>query len=278
MNQRRGVIFVVGQAIGLAVSGALARYLQVEGISASQVLALQVLFALLFLSPWFWTCKVWKASSGWSLPFWVRAVASFIAVAGFFIAVKKVSVTTAILLFNTGPLFVPFILWLWNKKPVSRKKLLFTLIGFTGIFLILDPKFVTLTSYHFIALLAGLGAGVVMVSTRKVVKLKQLELSVLSVLVLLLVVFLPLALSQWQSLSLPLWKAVLVIGGIWAFVQYAFIGFAYGKVANLAPLLFLSVVFSAAIDWFWFHQVISWSTLWGALLVVVGSFLIVRDV
>ena len=69
----------------------------------------------------------------------VRTISGLLAFAFLFISAKKTTITNAILLNNTAPLFVPFIALIWRKKSLNHKLWPGIIVGLIGVGWILKP-------------------------------------------------------------------------------------------------------------------------------------------
>jgi drug/metabolite transporter (DMT)-like permease len=273
----KGVSFLLLQALTVAWASILSKVLQQEGLPTSQVYFFQVGLALVFILPWLIRKKFYIRRIAASKFLRIRVVSSTLAVTALFVSLRNISATTALLLFNTGPLFVPFILMVWHKKPIAASKICYTFLGFIGIFLVLDPQGGTFTPYYFLALFAGLSAGFVKVSSSLVIKHHVLERSIFFILLLGVLGSLPFAASDFQPMNLHMVLLALLLGLAWAITQYAFSGYVHGKVSTLSPLLFFSAFFSGVIEYFVFGYAIDTKDIVGFCFILLGSILVVLD-
>jgi len=69
----------------------------------------------------------------------LRAFMGLLALYCYFFALKKLELVDAILLLNTIPLFVPFVVWIWLKKRIAMPRVLALLVGFAGVIFVLNP-------------------------------------------------------------------------------------------------------------------------------------------
>lgn len=271
----KGSTIIIIQAIFVAFTGLFAKLAQMKGLPPFQVLFVLVLVATICLIPWFLKIeKPGKLERRDLLALVLRAFFGLFCVATYFYSLKGLPLTTALLLFNSGPLFVPFVLWIIGKRGISLEILIFILLGFLGIFLILDPQYHHIDKYYVLALLSGMLSSCVSVSTGIISRLKLLRVSIFSILLSQICIFGLVAIPNWVSFT---WENIsfAVLGGLaWAGTQLGFQGFKYACASVLAPLLFISVVVSGAIDWFVWHQVVDIETIVGICFVIFASVLV----
>lgn len=271
----KGASIVAVQAVAIAMTGILSKFVQQKGVPAFQLLAMQALIATVILLPWFYRFrKVPSLDRGELVVLILRAIFSLGCVGAFFYSLEGVPLTTALLLFNSGPLFVPFVAWAWGGRPVSLEMMIYITLGFLGIFLILDPELHEINHYYVIALCSGVLSSFVAVSTRKILLKNRLELSVFIVLVGNVLFFSLFAIPSITSFSFSLIPFIIGAGITWAIVQICFLGFKFTRVPILAPLLFFSVVVSGVFDWLVFGQVVDGETITGIIFVILASVLV----
>ncbi len=271
----QGSSIIIVQSIGIAFTGMFAKMTEMKGMPAFQILALQALVAIIILIPWLFRLKKPKIGKSDLVVLVIRATAGILCTGALFYSFQGVSLTTALLLFNTGPLFVPFVLWMTGSKSLSLEIIIYISLGFLGIFLILDPHFQDINHYYIAALFSGIFSSIVAVSTRKISQRNLLDFSVLTLLPCHVLVFSLLAIPFWTPISLELLPLIIGAGIFWALVQICFVGFKFACASLLAPLLFFSVVVSSFLDWYVWHQAIRIETVLGIVFVVFASVLVI---
>lgn len=190
-----------------------------------------------------------------------------------FISVKYISVTNATLLLNTAPLFIPFMLFFFYAEKINHKLWAGIAPGFIGIALILNPSASIFQWHALLPVLSGLCMGALYVVLRQLHFYKESMLRVLLYLFLCsaLITF-PISTYTWQNPTSHEWLLLSLIS-LCSFLSQSLITFSlrYGSPAALAPLCYTSVIFSLGYDLFFWHNIPSWFSLLGIVLVIAGG-------
>ena len=192
-----------------------------------------------------------------------------------FISVKYISVTNATLLLNTAPLFIPFILFFFYAEKINHRLWAGIVPGFIGIALILNPTANIFQWHALLPVISGLCMGALYVVLRQLHFYKESMLRVLLYLFLCAaLITLPFGAYTWQNPTSHEWMLLLLIS-LCSFLSQSLITFSlrYGSPAALAPLCYTSVIFSLGYDWFIWHNIPSWLSLLGIVLVIAGGII-----
>lgn len=239
----------------------------------------------------------WRAA--WSLadrPGWVRALCAAIAQVCFVLAATQGDLLQAVLLYNTGPLFIPLVARVWLGERLRPATLAGLALGFFGVLAVLWPDARGLRGPDPLALTAlsgGLAMAVSQVlfyrsAQRQPPLRNQFKLyTQASLLSLPLAAFGALhtpwdAVWTGQAASEPLWVLALALLGMAAcsLGNQSLRDLAYRGMDNastLAPLMYVAVPVSAALDWLLFGRLAAPSALFGAALVVAGAVVALRS-
>lgn len=191
------------------------------------------------------------------------------------------SLLNATVLQNTFPLFLPILERIFFKHRFNKREIVSMLVCFAGVLCILQPKSGLFESLSIVVILAPLsqagaqvlfahqarkenpkstlfylyflssvGAGIIYLVSTELVGIKSSPLN-----------------STWF-----VWSNIVALGVVSIFNQY-FRGKAYEhcKPSSLTPFLYLSLIFSAVLDWAIFHRFPNWLSALGALLVISGG-------
>ena len=258
------------------VQGALGKVAQLT-IAPGQFLWLLILLALIVLFP----VEIWRKGSDLRaglnrdvLPFYcLRAV---FGLGGFYLFIWAAglgSLVNANVLLNTTPVFIPVIGALFLGKEVSLKLWGAIAVGFVGLLLVVQP---TAELLHNPANLLGLGAGLSaaaeFLTVRFLNKTQSALSQVLFYLIIGAVLMAPVALWQWQ----PVDKLVAgyVIGAAIAFLSFQVLlvqAYRYAEPHQIGMFQYSSVIFAAAIGWWFFDEIPNAVAVGGMLLIVVGG-------
>ena len=255
-----------------AVMNAVAKY--ACGYTAfTVVLFFQHGIAFLLLSPLLF-------SSGFSLLdtenkglLGLRALGGLLVFICLFFALSLIPLTDALLLANTGPLFLPFILLLWLKQKTSGKIWLSASVGFIGVLLIMQPSSQIFHFGSLFALLAGCFTGFVMIIVRRLAS-ENSKRVVLSYLLMATAASLPFACPFFPLIPMKAIPSLLLVGTLFAIGQWTYTrALIHAYSAILAPFSYVFIVVGVGIDWFIWNRYPSLGTLTGILLIVAGGIL-----
>lgn len=190
-----------------------------------------------------------------------------------FLAIKLIPLVDAAVLNNTAPLFIPFILLFWIKKPISKRQLLGILAGFIGVVLILKPGTEIFSFGSIVALLAGLFAAL----TQSTVRLLSSE-SPITIIVYYLcisfVVILPFLWIDWQMPTTEIWLLLILSGIFMYFTQVFFTqAYRYACASDLGPFTYSFVIIAGLLDWFIWKNIPSLISFIGIFLIILGGIL-----
>lgn len=207
----------------------------------------------------------------------LRGVAGIGAMYCFFFAIANMPLAEAMLLKLTAPLFMPLVALLWLKEGFTWHVAAALGVGFIGVGLILSPDFGQLQPVALIALLGGALAAVAKVTVRRLSADEPAIRIVFYFAAIGTAVSAIPALWSWQSPGVHhlAWIALLGLcatGGQFLLTR----GMASAPAARLAPFTFFSVVFGALLGWLLWDELLRWTTLAGALFVLVAALLVGR--
>ena len=199
----------------------------------------------------------------------------------FFSYIQQNTLLNAIVLLNTGPLFIPIIDCLILKKRVGRSTWIGVAVSFIGVLFILQPGSGIFSAMSLIGLLAGLSQGASQIVFGMSSTSERSELSVLYLLFLCaflsLFPYLFLESSAWKGDVVDKIQVFYLMGGLGAasLANQLFRAEAYqhGTPSRLASFLYFSVLLGGILDFAVYGKVPNALSIVGAFLVVLGGVL-----
>ncbi len=279
----RAILFISFAAVCAAVMGACVK-IAAPYVTTQMIVFSRMLLSLMLISIWmqFSSSTPWKEKTrtrDWKIQ-WIRALSGIVSFFLYFYALKYLPLADALMLFNTMPLFVPFVAYIWKKHPIPGK--IFWGIGtaFFGIILILKPSTGVFQVATLWALLSGIIGAISTMAVRFSHYTEPAERTLFYYFLLGSLMSGLVTLSDipgnWQMLNLQSLNFFLVIGGIGFIYQVLFtVATKYAPVRMTSPFLYLGVVVSAFLDWGLWGRVLSLWTCVGFVFVFVGAFLTV---
>ncbi|MBY0355598.1 MAG: DMT family transporter [Rickettsiales bacterium] len=169
----------------------------------------------------------------------------------------------------TSPLFGSLAAVLLLREPNSLHRWISLLIGFIGVLIVSRPG---LTSFEIPALYVLAGAVCFAFCGITIKRLTATEPSTriaFYMMLLTAIISLPFAVWKWHPLTLAVLPYLLALGAMVAAVQFT-VSLAYSKadVTVILPFNFLNIVWSSAIAYIVFRQLVDGWTVLGALVIV----------
>jgi drug/metabolite transporter (DMT)-like permease len=268
------VLFAVITAISFSLMSLLGKIIG-DRASTDVVLFARFSISLFILIPWI--IKHPHAALKVAHPkklIW-RSCFSLLSFACFFYALRFISLTNAIVLNNTFPLFVPIVALIHSQAKTSRKVWLGIIVGFLGVLFVLQPDIHVFQPYSLIALASGIFGAIAIVMIRHLTK----TVSTLQILfyyfvfnTLATAIVLP---FQWQSLTSDILLLLLGVGICGALYQlFRTLCFAKAPVRLISPILSVMLVSGGLIaDFLIWHEFPNFLGVIGIFCIVLGGTL-----
>lgn len=204
----------------------------------------------------------------------LRALAGLAAMTCFFYAISRLSLTDAVLLNYTLPLFMPLIGWVWLKEKIPPVVFAAIAVGFLGVGLIIKPTSNVFDPVALVGLAAGILGALAQVTIRRLTKTEPISRIVFYFALFATVVSaIPLIFTDF-SLILSVFL-ILVAVGFLATLGQIFLtkGYASAPAGIIGPFIYSSVVFAAFLEWLIWGLLPDIYSLIGALLICLGGIL-----
>ncbi len=209
----------------------------------------------------------------------VRNLASLAALYAYFFAIQVLPLVNAVTLVNTAPLFIPFVVLIWLKLLVSKRRFLAVFIGFIGVLILLRPGGDFFQLGSMVGLLGGLLGAISLTTVRQLSKTESTK-TILSYYFLIgaVISFFPMVLD-WTPISDPMQWLYLFLSGLCALIfQYTLTkAFTHAPASKVSTVSYLSVVFSGLLGWWILGEVPDYWVLVGVLLIVIGALFALFD-
>lgn len=241
------------------------------------ILCVQNLIGVLSLAPYLIKhLRTRYSGRTWILLF-TRIFAGQINMLFLFLAVKRLSLSNAMLINNTAPIIVPLILFFLFKQRIKLLVWMAILLGFFGIMLILPPSQGIIDIGALFALIAALFLSIVLIVLREIA-FKIHPVIVLFYFFLIGFIFsLPFAYPFWASIKTEDWLLLSTIGILQVLGQYFLVkSFHFGDSSKLAPMCFSVVIYSVILDSIIAHSLPNFESLFGMLIVCLSGIWILK--
>ncbi|WP_395946252.1 DMT family transporter [Caedibacter taeniospiralis] len=279
-NSYLGVSFTLLSALIYAVQAALIKVFSLN-LSIPMIVFSQSLIALLILLPVMlyqrrnWQRNLFKTQ----VPFQhlARAVFSLGISYFLFISIAHVSLVDGVLLANTSPFFVPFILFIFARQKFQHALWLPFGFGFLGVVMILKPDANIVSPYAIVALGAGLSMALSIIMVRKISAHDSGITTVFYYFLFSSLIAGVISIPFWQVVSIKALLVLCLIGILFFFVQYLLVAaLAHIQAQSFSVLYYANVVFAAAIGMLFFAESHDGLTMLGILLTIASAIAIIR--
>lgn len=274
------MLFALATTFVGASAAAASKYIAAD-VHVSAIVLSQYTLALLILMPWLWRQQVKQLATQHLKAHLVRGLGGWLCFYTFYLALEHIPLVDASLLRHSAPLFVPLIAWLWLRVSVEKSRWLPMLVGFIGIAIILRPSSAP-SQWHIVGLVSGLTLALSMVGTRVLSRTESSSKILFYYNFISVLLSLPLAIYNWQSI--PLWTLpyLLYIGmsvflAMWFYTK----AYSYAKASVISPIGYFSVVNAGLFGWFIWDHVPDTIALIGIAVVIsaglISVFLSARE-
>lgn len=273
----RGIALIVAAFFWSAAMGAITKSLH----QVSPLLMLFFQYAIAFL------CFVpsglrmgWQGMRTQRLGLQIfRSIAGSACQLLFFSSLRSLPLLDASLLSNSAPLFIPVVVWLWMRKPVSLHVAFSLLIGLAGVVLTIHPGPQLL---HDPAALIALGSGVLsavaLVATNRLAETDPPSRTLLYNFGISSLLLVPVAAKVWTPLSARTGLMLVSVGVLYALTQWFIIlAYRYASATELSPFNYSVVIFSGILGWIFFGNVPGLSAVAGTCLICAGGILSIHS-
>ena len=270
-----GAIFVVVAEFCMATMGALVKTLGQTMPSEMAVFA-RNLAGLLVLIPLTVSQKNFSLKTDCLHLHLFRSITGLLAMYCFFYAIIHIPLADSMLLKMTAPLFMPLVALFWLKEGISNWTVYALIVGFAGVWLVLDPT----GEMNWVALIGiagGLLAAIAKVSIRRLSKTEPNIRVVFYFAFVGTVVSIFPALWNWQTPT---------INGIWLMIAIGFVGtlgqlaltraYSVSNAGTVAPLTYFSVIFGGIYGYLFWQEIPAERFLLGAVLIAMAGLLTLR--
>ncbi len=207
----------------------------------------------------------------------LRSISGFLAICCNFYGLSHLSLSDAVMLIMTFPLFVAILSILFLKERPTRQLIMLIILAWIGILIILQPQVQVMNFAGFIALLAAVFSSIDVISMRVLRRSENPLRITFYLLALSSLITFPFVLYDSVAPMLNEWS-FLIAAGITGTLAQVFISQAYGldDASRLAPLSYISVVFSFIIGIIFWNEIPTVLSVIGTGIVIYGCIRIAR--
>ncbi len=210
----------------------------------------------------------------------IRGISSFTAVYLYFFSLKFLNLSSATLLFNTIPIFIPIVAFVWKRIAIQHVLWWGLGVALLGVIFALDPGKNIINPASILALLSGMIGAVAFVSLRLAHFSENTDRMLFYLFLIGSVCGGVFTLFTFEKSWLALTRSnlfLMILAGVFGFIYQLLItlGAKYVPVRLGSVFIYFSVIFTMIFDkWIW-NVGIPFTTTIGFFLIVIGAALLV---
>ncbi len=271
----RGAFFIVASELSFALGAAIIKLVSVS-LPNESIVFFRNLFGLVILTP-----LLIKADSKilhterlhWHV---VRASFGMAAMYSFFFALGQIPLGDAMLIKSTIPLIIPFVSLVWLKESISQRVIIAGVLGFMGVFLILEPNGDTNWA-SLVALGSSFMAASSFVTVRKLSATEPtLRIVAYFAIFGMCISTIPLFWA-WQTPTLKEYLMLMGLGLMTTIGQLLLTrGYQNAPASSVGIFTYTSVIFGTFLGWLFWGDLLDKNFLFGAVLIILAGSIILR--
>ncbi len=269
----KGALLILLSELFLVCSGMVIK--QVSGeLPTAEIVFFRNLFGLCLLLPWV-VKQGGSALKTEVLRFhFMRAAVGVTAMTCLFYSWGHLPLAQAALLKQTAPFFMPFIALFWLGERVSKTSKLAILIGFIGVYAVLNPHEGTLNFAVLVAVIGAMLGALAKVTIRRMSATEGPQRIVFYFALFSALLSAIPALLNWVQPTLQQWGWLLVLSITSTIAQLLLSkGYSYAPAGQLGPFTYGSVAFAALFGWLLWNEALEWNTWLGIALITTAGVL-----
>ena len=270
-----GSLFTLLSALSYSVQISVIK-MNVNELSIPVLVFIQSFICLLLIMPIIWIrhgskCFNITGFSNVKIQHALRAIFSLGISYLLFAALITLPYFDAILLFNSFPLFIPFLGLIILNVSIKNSLWSFIIIGFIGVFLTLKSSSSLISLAALLAISSAVLTAVSIVMIRKISAIDD-SLKSLYFYFLLSTLIAGAITIPWDINIINSWRSLLIIGILFFFMQYFLtLAVTYTTVQTIASVYYSNIIFSLLIAFYFFDGHLNSKIILGMVLIVAGG-------
>ena len=271
-----GAFFIVTAEVSFALSAALIK-LESDSLPNQSIVFFRNLFGLLILTPLLLNAGENILKTNRLHLHLFRSGIGMGAMYCFFYALANLPLADSMLIKSTIPLIIPFISLAWLKESISKRIIVAGLLGFIGVFVILNPDGNNTNWAILVALSSSLMAALAFVTVRQLSSTEPpLRIVTYFAIVGLIISAIPLTWT-WQTPTFQ--QCVMLLGvGLTTTIGQLLLtrGYQNAPASSVGIFTYTSVPFGTFLGWLFWQELLEPEFYLGAILIILAGVLVLR--
>ena len=271
-----GAFFIVTAEVSFALSAALIKLVS-DSLPNQSIVFFRNLFGLLILTPLLLNAGENILKTNRLHLHLFRSGIGMGAMYCFFYALANLPLADSMLIKSTIPLIIPFISLAWLKESISKRIIVAGLLGFIGVFVILNPDGNNTNWATLVALSSSLMAALAFVTVRQLSSTEPpLRIVTYFAIVGLIISAIPLTWT-WQTQTFQ--QCVMLLGvGLTTTIGQLLLtrGYQNAPASSVGIFTYTSVPFGTFLGWLFWQELLEPEFYLGAILIILAGVLVLR--
>ena len=275
-NLLKGALLILLSELFLVLSGTVIKQVATT-LPTESIVFFRNLLGLIILLPWLMRVGVQGIKTNLLRFHFMRAAVGVTAMSCLYYSWANLPLAMAALLKQTAPFFMPLIGYFWLSERLGARTLLAILVGFVGVYAVLNPQEGSLNVAVLIAILGAALGGLAKVTIRRMSASESPQRIVFYfALFSTLLTAIP-ALRVWVTPDLTqlMWLALLAATSTLAQLLLSK-GYSFAPAGQLGAFTYGSVVFAALLGWWLFAETPALHTWIGVVLISSAGIFAIR--
>ena len=275
-NIVRGAFFIVTAEVSFALSAALIKLVS-DSLPNQSIVFFRNLFGLFILLPLLLNAGQNILKTNRLHLHLLRSGIGMGAMYCFFYGLANLPLADSMLIKSTIPLIIPFISLAWLKESISKRIIVAGLLGFIGVFVILNPDGNNTIWAILVALSSSLMAALAFVTVRQLSSTEPpLRIVTYFAIVGLIISAIPLTWT-WQTPTFQ--QCVMLLGvGLTTTIGQLLLtrGYQNAPASSVGIFTYTSVPFGTFLGWLFWQELLEPEFYLGAILIILAGVLVLR--
>lgn len=272
----KGAALILVSELFLVLSGMSIKQVSAE-LPTEMTVFIRNLFGVILLLPWLAKNGADALKTSLLRFHLMRAAVGVTAMTCLFYSWGHLPLAQAALLKQTAPFFIPFIAMLWLGERVTRAAKLAIVVGFAGVYAVLNPQDGALNIAVLIAVFGAMLGGLAKVTIRRMSATESPQRIVFYFGFFSAIFAAVPAALVWVTPSLAQfgWLVALAVTSTSAQLLLSK-GYSYAPAGQLGPFTYGSVAFAALFGWLFWDELLDWNTFLGVVLIIAAGIITLR--